>query len=101
MDHARLNRLADVTLAEFVRHLTRAGEAGQCWRKTASCCLPALTRSRIRTETARSVSRRALARTHVLARATEFFAARGRGFALWASEHNDEDIALEARGTAA
>lgn len=34
--------------------------------------------------------------SEVIERATEFFSARGRGFALWASEHADADLATAA-----
>lgn len=97
MDHARLNRLADVTLAEFVRHLTRAGEAGTVLEEDG---LLLFAGAHPQPNPYRNGAIRVEARLgadDVLARATEFFAARGRGFALWASEHNDEDIALEAR----
>lgn len=97
MDRGRLNRLADLTLAEFVRHLTRAGEAGTVLEEDGLLLFAGAhpqpnpyRNGAIRLEAA-------LRAADVLARATEFFAPRGRGFALWASEHNDEDIALEAK----
>lgn len=97
MDRGRLNRLADLTLAEFVRHLTRAGEAGTVLEEDGLLLFAGAhpqpnpyRNGAIRLETR-------LGAGDVLTRATEFFATRGRGFALWASEHNDEDIVREAR----
>jgi len=97
LDLERLNGLADLTLAEFVRHLTRAGEAGTVLEEDGLLLFAGAhpQPNPYRNGAIRLDAR--LGAADVLARATEFFAPRGRGFALWASEHNDEDIALEAR----
>jgi hypothetical protein len=96
MDRARLNRLADLTLAEFARHLTLAAESGTVLEEDGLLLFAGAhpqpnpyRNGAIRLEPQLSAA-------EVLARATEFFASRGRGFALGASEHNDEDVAREA-----
>jgi hypothetical protein len=97
MDRGRLNRLGDLTLAEFVRHLTRAGESGTVLEEDG---LLLFAGAHPQPNPYRNGAIRldaGLGAAEVLERATEFFAPRGRGFALWASEHNDEDIAREAQ----
>jgi len=96
MDVARLNRLADLTLAEFARHLTRAGESGTVLEEDGLLLFAGAhpQPNPYRNGAIRLEAR--LGAAEVIARATEFFAPRGRGFALWASEHNDEDLIREA-----
>jgi hypothetical protein len=97
LDYEWLDRLADLTLAEFVRHLTRAGESGTVLEEDGLLLFAGAhpQPNPYRNGAIRLDSR--LGAGEVLARATEFFSSRGRGFALWASEHNDEDVGLEAK----
>jgi hypothetical protein len=97
LDYERLNRLADLTLAEFVRHLTRSGESGTVLEEDGLLLFAGAhpQPNPYRNGAVRLDSR--LGAAEVLERATEFFSSRGRGFALWASEHNDGDVGLEAK----
>ena len=92
----RLMRLADLTLADLVRHLTREGETGTILEEDGLLLFSGAhpqpnpyRNGAIRLEPGLSAS-------EVIARSTEFFTARGRGFALWASEHADVDLAVAA-----
>lgn len=93
-----LCRLADLTLAEFVRHLTRCGETGTVHEEDGVLLFAGdhpqpnpYRNGAIRLDPRVSPAA-------VLERAIEFFTRRGRGFALWASEHGEEDIIVEAEG---
>ena len=93
---ADLCRLADLTLAEFVRHLTRCGETGTVHEEDG---LLLFAGAHPQPNPYRNGAIRlnpAVAPDVVLERATAFFTGRGRGFALWASEHGDEDLVAEA-----
>ena len=92
----QLLRLADLTLAEFVRHLTRCGEAGAVHEEDGVVLFAGAhpQPNPYRNGVIR-VDRR-LSATQVLDRAAGFFARHRRGFALWASEHADADLAAEA-----
>ena len=96
---SRLARLADLTLAEFARHLTRWGESGTILEEDGLLLFAGAhpqpnpyRNGAIRLEPE-------LAAAEVLARVDEFFTAHGRGFALWASEHADDDLACARDGT--
>src|SRR3954470_22495829 len=97
---ARLLELADLTLAEFVLHLTRCGETaaieddGGVLLFAGAHPQPNPSRNGvIRTDPA-------VPAAETLERAGQFFATHRRGFALWASEHHDDDLhhEAEARG---
>ena len=88
--------LADLTLAEFVRHLTRSGTAGAIHEEDGLLLFAGdhPQPNPYRNGALRLDDR--LPAGEVIARATEFFTARGRGFALWASDHGAADLAFEA-----
>ena len=88
--------LSDLTLAHLVRHLTRHGESGTILDEDGLLLFAGAhpqpnpyRNGAIRLEPS-------MAADELLARSIEFFSAHGRGFALWASEHADEDLAALA-----
>jgi len=93
---ADLCRLADLTLAEFARHLTRSGDTGTVHEEDGVLLFAgAHPQPNPYRNGAIRLSPSARADV-VLEQATEFFTQRGRGFALWASEHGDGDLVVEA-----
>lgn len=93
---ADLCRLADLTLAEFVRHLTRCGETGAVHEEDGVLLFAGAHPQPNPYRNGAIRLNRAVQPSVVMERATDFFTQRGRGFALWASEHGDEDLVVEA-----
>ena len=97
---SRLARLADLTLAEFARHLTRWGESGTILEEDG---LLLFAGAHSQPNPYRNGALRldpALPAADVVTRATAFFSERSRGFALWASDHADSDVQREAEARA-
>jgi hypothetical protein len=91
---AALLRLADTTLAEFMRHLTRYGgtileEDGLLLFAGAHPHPNPYRNGAMRLD-------ERLSGAEVLDRAQRFFGARNRGFVLWAPAHSDPDLARVA-----
>lgn len=100
LSHERLCELADLTLADFVRHLTLAGESGEVEDDDGVLLFAGAhpqpnpyRNGVIRLDAA-------VPAAETLERAARFFAKHRRGFALWASEHQDDDLRDEAESRA-
>jgi hypothetical protein len=88
--------LSDLTLAHMVRHLTRHGESGTILDEDGLLLFAGAHPQPNPYRNGAIRLDRSMAADEVLARSVEFFNAHGRGFALWASEHADEDLAALA-----
>lgn len=90
-----LCRLADLSLADYARHLSRFGgsiseEAGLLLFAGAHSQPNPYRNGTLRLDDGPTAE-------EVLRRAGEFFGERGRGYALWVREHGDADLEAAAR----